>query len=288
MRLKKITTKPETCLVTSLVPGKRMSLQYTAVQSWKDYGFDVVSLNTEEEIDKLLSNFSNITFVPQMRDGRIVAGKPVIYINNILDYLKETKHRFCGIVNSDIYFAPGHNLKDQIETMANGCLVISPRNDVSNFSEADGKVDPLGFDAFFFDRTLLPIWEQTQFCLGMPFWDHWFPIKPILENLTVKKFILTGIRHIPHSVDRDEGFFFFNDHFANLMTSYIKNNEVGFGKEFAWREYATLRTAVTELENSSVPHTTNIENFEKLAIFFDNLTKYVIRFINERAEITRL
>ena len=72
------------------------------------------------------------------------------------------------------------------------------------------------------------------------------------------------------------------------MTSYIKNNEVGFGKEFAWREYVTLRTAVTELENSSVPHTTNIENFEKLAIFFDNLTKYVIRFINERAEIKRL
>ena len=157
---------PDTCLVTSLVPGNRIKLQYAAVESWENYGFDIVSLNTQEEIDKLAEEFPKITFVPQIRDGRNIAGKPVIYINNILDYLKGTRHQFCGIVNSDIYFAPGYKLKDHIEAMASGSLVISPRTDVSNFYEAEGIVDPLGFDAFFFDRTfyqfgnkLNSVWE---------------------------------------------------------------------------------------------------------------------------------
>ena len=278
----------ETCLVTSLVPGKRIELQSAAVESWKNYGFDIVSLNTQEEIDKLTGDFTKITFIPQLRDGRIIAGKPVIYINNILDYLKGSRYQFCGIVNSDIYFSPGYKLKDHIETMANSSLVISPRTEVPNFFEAEGKVDPLGFDAFFFERTFLPIWEQTQFCLGMPFWDHWFPLKVILEKLPVKKFVSTGIRHVPHSVNRDESFFFFNDHFANLITSYIKTNEIGFGKDFDWAKYTTLRKSVIECEFSSVSPRTKLKRLEKLAIFFDSLTKYVIHFINERAETAQL
>ena len=82
----------EVCLVTSLIPGQRLNIQYEAIQSWLNYGFEIVSLNTQSEIDKLSKNFSNVNFVPQLRDGRIIAGKPVIYVNDILDYLRETKH----------------------------------------------------------------------------------------------------------------------------------------------------------------------------------------------------
>ena len=274
----------EICLITSIAPETRIKVQSAAIQSWQDYGFTIVSLNTREEIEKLVGEFSDIKFVSQPRDGRNITGKPVIYINDIINYLKETSYRLCGIVNSDIYFAPDYQLKDHIEVTATNCMLASPRTDVSCFSKVNGKLDPFGFDAFFFDRAFLPIWDQTQFCLGMPFWDHWFALKPILNSRRVKKFISTGIRHIPHSTDRDHSFFFFNDHFAKLMISYIKNNEVDFGIGFDFSDYEILRAAVLECEKLNDFESSYVQHFEKLAVFFDNLTKYVIRFINDRSE----
>ena len=64
IRLEKMRKSPDTCLVTSLVPGNRIELQYAAVESWENYGFDIVSLNTQEEIDKLAEEFPRITIVP--------------------------------------------------------------------------------------------------------------------------------------------------------------------------------------------------------------------------------
>ena len=279
-----MTITSEMCLVTSLVPGQRVDIQYEAIQSWLNYGFEIVSLNTQSEIDKLSENFSRVRFVPQSRDGRIIAGKPVIYVNDILDYLQETKHKICGIINSDIFLAPDYQIRERIETAVNGTLLISPRTDVSNFTAVNGTLDPYGFDAFFFEREMLTLWDQTQFCLGMPFWDHWFPIMPILNKQTVTKFVSPGIQHIPHSVDRDHSFFFFNDHFASRIISYIKNNEVGFGLDFDHSPYETLRMAVLKSEAMSISEEPKTLHFEKLAIFFDNLTKYVIRFIDEKSE----
>ena len=274
----------EICLVTSLVPGQRLDIQCEAVQSWSEYDFVIVSLNTQSEIEKLAGEFPNVKFLPQLRDGRIIAGKPVIYVNDILDYLQETKHKMCGIINSDIFLAPGYKIKERIETAVNGTLLISPRTDVSNFTAVNGTLDPYGFDAFFFDREMLTLWDQTQFCLGMPFWDHWFAIMPILNKQRVTKFVSSGIQHIPHSVHRDHSFFFFNDHFASRIISYIKNNNVGFGLDFDHSPYETLRAAALSSEAMSISEEPKTLHFENLAIFFDNLTKYVIWFIDERSE----
>ena len=143
----KITT--EGCLVTSLIPGQRMDIQFEAIQSWLNYGFEIVSLNTQSEIDKLAGKFPSVRFLPQPRDGRIIARKPVIYVNDILDYFIETKHKRCGIINSDIFLAPDYQFKERIETAVTGTLLISPRTDVSNFTAVNGTLDPYGFDAFF-------------------------------------------------------------------------------------------------------------------------------------------
>ena len=274
----------EICLVTSLVPGQRTDIQCEAVQSWSEYDFAIVSLNTQSEIEKLAGEFPNVKFLPQLRDGRIIAGKPVIYVNDILDYLQETKYKMCGIINSDIFLAPGYQIRERIETAVNGTLLISPRTDVSNFTAVNGTLDPYGFDAFFFEREMLTFWEKTQFCLGMPFWDHWFAIMPILNKQKVTKFVSSSIQHIPHSVHRDHSFFFFNDHFASRIISHIKNNEIGFGLDFDHSPYKTLRAAALASEAMSISEEPKTLHFEKLAIFFDNLTKYVIRFIDERSE----
>ena len=72
------------------------------------------------------------------------------------------------------------------------------------------------------------------------------------------------------------------------MTSYIKNNEVGFGEEFDWCQYITLRKAVLECESSSITGNARINRLEKLAVYLDDLTKYVIRFINDRSEVANI
>ena len=152
-------TTPEFCLVTSIVPGQRIDIQCEAVQSWQEYDFQIVSLNTQSEIDKFAGIFPNVRFLPQPRDGRIIAGKPVIYVNDILDYLRETKYKFCGIINSDIYLAPVYQIRERIETAINDTLLICPRTDVANFTAVNGTLDPYGFDAFFFEREMLTLWD---------------------------------------------------------------------------------------------------------------------------------
>ena len=273
---------------TSISPHERLEIQSIAIESWLSHGFKVISVNCSEETQILRNYYPAITAIEHDRTGHLLASKPVIFINDILHYLRQSNGKILGIINSDIFIHQTPDLPDKIIELCKGRLVFGPRMEVPAFNALNGQHDPFGFDYFFFDHSLVPIWPETNFCLGMPFWDHWFPLAALLEKKKITKMIGDQFRHIPHPVSRDDSFFSFNDYFVSLTISQIKNNQIGFGKEFDHSSYELLRNSAIECENQLVTENDKMKRYEELAIFFDELSKYVINFINDRSETINL
>ncbi|MBT5838549.1 MAG: hypothetical protein HOH80_06070 [Rhodospirillaceae bacterium] len=250
-------------IATSIAPGARIAVQVTAVQSWLDMGFAVASLNAPEEIDALQGQFPGVEFIPQLRTGKLEASKPVIYISELLHHLRQSGRQTVGIVNSDIFLPPNRDLMDFAAENSKGGLLFGPRQEVQDFGASEGKMDPFGFDYFFMDATILRIWPESRFCLGMPFWDLWFPLVPIFAGLPAKKLISPVAKHIPHPTQRDDSFFLFNNEFAGAVMPVLGGGE-------------TYRKLVAE---ASTP-----DALERLAVWLDGLTRTAISHIERCAE----
>ncbi len=254
-------------IATSIAPGSRIQMQAAAVQSWLDVGFEVSSLNAPEEIDALQGNFPGVEFIPQLRTGKLEAGKPVIYISELLHHLRQSGRQTVGIVNSDIFIPANPNLIEFIAENTKGGLLFGARQEVPDFGAGEGKMDPFGFDYFFMDTAVSPIWPESRFCLGMPFWDLWFPLVPLVADVPAKKLISPVARHIPHATQRDDSFFLFNNEFAEAVLPQLTHYQGGLAV------YRAL------LKQANTP-----EGLEKLAEYLDKLTRYAIGYIDSNAK----
>lgn len=161
-------------LCTSLMPNN-LVLQQKAVSSWRDAGFDVISVNCEEEISQLKCEFADVDFIKVNRDARKRHGKPLVYLDDVLAALKKTKAPITGIINSDIILRAPELSKKIKESIESRCF-LGNRIDVQKIDLVKGDRYSLGYDYFIFDPKLLDKLCSTEFCLGMPWWDYWLPI----------------------------------------------------------------------------------------------------------------
>ncbi|SFL68826.1 glycosyltransferase [Pelosinus propionicus] len=184
-------------IATSLAPGKDISTQKKAIESWMHSGFNVVSINSQAEINTIQPYFPNIEFVAAKRDARETYGKPYIYIDDILAYFAARENRICGIVNSDIHFFK-KDLPAFMNIEATDSLVFGPRLDVESFDKISNGIFYKGFDYFFFDRSFIQQYPPAKFCIGLPWWDYWMPLIPLLAKLSVKKVTTPICYHIIH------------------------------------------------------------------------------------------
>jgi len=267
---------------TSFVANDRMDVQQQSVTSWLDQGFDVVSFNSPEEIENLKFKFPGVTFAPQMRTAMNIIGKPMIFINDMLHYFSKHGPEICGIVNSDIYFRPEHDIIGFIYQISKDAFLYGPRLEVENFNSIDGTLDPFGFDYFFFDKSIKGTWLETKFCLGMPFWDHWFPLMPILAGKNVFKLMTPVANHIPHPTSRDDSFFMFNDEFAQIVLASIPKNS--FPDDLKPEDYFVYKKNAIELESRAANEKERLATFETLALFLDALTKFVILYLDNNSD----
>ncbi len=187
-------------IATSLAPGKNLEIQREAVNSWKQLGFAVLSINCAEEAAVLELAFPDIEFVEVARDARIQFGRPYIYFDDIMACLWERGSDLCGIVNSDIYF-----LKNEFYSFltkeGSDSFVYGSRIDIESFTHLNGRVIQDGFDYFFFDKKVIAMYPASQFCMGMPCWDYWAVLSPLFAGVPMKKVITSHAYHIIHKVN---------------------------------------------------------------------------------------
>ncbi len=220
----KVSRDNELVIATSISP-KNLAKQVKAVESWVKLGFDVVSINCAEEIQKLQGAFPDVKFIQAKRDAREMFGKPFIYFDDFLEYFLRTDSEICGIVNSDILLIGDKGIVSFIKEEAADSLVYGPRINVDSLERLDGKFFNEGFDFFFFPKIFGSFFQKSCFCVGMPWWDYWMPLILILEGISVKKLTSPFAYHIKHSFrwNGDQGKLLINKCFEYLQPKLNDN-----------------------------------------------------------------
>ncbi|VAW77385.1 O-antigen biosynthesis protein [hydrothermal vent metagenome] len=200
-------------VITSIAPS-RIDVQQRAVQSWIDQGFEVMSLNVQEEIDRLKADFPGVRFVRAKRDGRKRLGKPYVYVNDMFSALRQSGRQVVGVINSDIILRTDEGFNQLLCQEAQGSLLYGSRIDIDRIEDEAGRYYHRGFDLFFMDRDVLRDMPENGFMLGMPWWDYWFPCLMLTKGVSVKRIDNPGAYHLWHK------------------PNYSTENSVSFGEDF--------------------------------------------------------
>jgi len=187
-------------IATSIAP-KELAKQKRAIQSWLDLGFDVLSLNVDRELKQLQAEFPGVQFVCARRNGRKLAGKPYVFVDDVMAALKKAGGEVVGIVNSDIMLRSSSRLPDDLRRETAGCLLYGSRVDVENSEDSEGRLYHRGFDFFFFDSKIIDRLAKTNFMLGVPWWDYWLPYAVMQQGLPVKRIETPLAYHLRHAIN---------------------------------------------------------------------------------------
>lgn len=209
--------KTQDILIATSIAPNNIGQQQAAVASWTKLGFSVVSLNIPEEIEQLARYFPDIRFVPAERSAKDLAGRPLIFINDLIDYLRKCDSVICGIVNSDIHFQADDGFRAFLTEQASNSFVCGSRVDVDTMDSGKGEFYDRGFDYFFLDPSILDCYPSEDFCIGMPWWDYWIAIVPILRGKPVKLLISPIAFHIRHETK------YFSEHWYDFAKKLFKH-----------------------------------------------------------------
>lgn len=190
-------------VMTSIAPIN-IDNQRLAVSSWLAAGFEVMSYNCSEEIEKLSPFFKDIEFIEAKRDARDEFGKPYVYFSDIMSFFESSSYEICGIINSDIHIRGlDQRFIEFIKNEAIDSLVFGQRVEVDNFDDLNGRMY-IGFDYFFFNRSIASIYPEEKFCIGQPVWDYWIIVMAVLNNIKAKKLLNPIAYHVRHSLNWNE------------------------------------------------------------------------------------
>ncbi|MDF2500969.1 MAG: hypothetical protein K0Q77_1683, partial [Anaerosporomusa subterranea] len=146
----------------------------------------------------------DIAFVTAQRDGRSKWGKPYVYFDDLLTYFRHSDYPICGIVNSDICLWK-ENLLQSVTEAAENSFLFGSRIDVDSLSSMQGNMYHAGFDYFFFDRRVLDLYPPEEFCLGLPWWDYWAALLPLIgpDKVPCKRVTTPIALHVKHPANWD-------------------------------------------------------------------------------------
>jgi len=188
----------EITIATSIFP-RDFSLQRAAIDSWRNLGFKVVSLNSATEALIIKREFPDISVMVVARTAEPLVGKPCVFFDDIRAALIEDDANVCGIVNSDIFlFANAGFAEFIVNVLKDVGFLFGSRIDIESPNDVDGTQFIYGFDYFFFSREQLNVYPTSDFCLGVPWWDYWAPIVPLLKGNKCVELISPIAYHIKH------------------------------------------------------------------------------------------
>lgn len=155
-------------LFTSIKPpstADELSYLRECINSWRGAGFRPIAINGPSEIEKLHALDLAIDFAPLPMDG-----KP--RIGDFIAAARASGPR-AGIINSDCRISIGPDLANRLSSQIINSIVLAWRVDIDHAGELTFQRG--GFDAFFFDTSVLPD-DDCEFHIAEPWWDYWFPL----------------------------------------------------------------------------------------------------------------
>jgi len=201
-------TKSEITLFTSLptrlkrpVQGRDLgpAWQTACINSWKDAGFRVVSLNNSEEIAALRFYAPTIEFMEIPSD----LSRP--RLTDFFDAAKSSGSEIVGIINADCMIVPNVELASHLPRLHNSVVIIE-RINLSQETLRPTGLRCTGFDAFFFDvAALAQIQNDDHWHIGNVWIDYWLPFAFHRAGVAVKTLPSPLLFHLDHELAWDWG-----------------------------------------------------------------------------------
>jgi hypothetical protein len=182
--------------------GQDLGAEYArrCIQSWRSSGFDPVTVNSENESLASIVAEENIKCITVKRDAREHFGKPLIFLEDFI--ASACNYQVDGpvvITNADILIDISDVAYRQLQGLQPGQCFVSKRQDIKEMDSRLGSEYQQGYDFFAFHSSDLKKFKSNDFVMGMPWWDHYFPISMYLmglEQLSIKD---PFVFHLSHS-----------------------------------------------------------------------------------------
>ena len=167
--------------------------QQRALKSWINLGYEIKSINSKNDIEKLKDIF-NVEFIETDLIG-IEFGKDYVKLNAFTNWIKENESAL--IINSDI------EILKKIEITERNCEIeLLTRNDyIYNYSEFR-KFDS-GYDAFYLTKQFCSEFPKTDLVVGQCHWDYLIPMVAMRLNYTLKSPNKSNLFHRKHELQYD-------------------------------------------------------------------------------------
>lgn len=168
------------------------------MESWITAGFQPVSMNNAAEIEQLTAAFPEVEFLQASRDATGIAGKPMIFVDDLFAAMASCGEAVTGLVNSDILLRSSSNLPDLFRFNAANGLVFGSRIDIDQPQDCTGELYRIGYDYFFMDAETARNYPPTILSMGAPMWDYWAVLIPILRGRTCRYMNKVCAYHVRH------------------------------------------------------------------------------------------
>jgi hypothetical protein len=171
-------------ILNGMIDEEKMNWTKLCISSWKKSGHDVISINVQFEIDKLISIYPEIDFLETKKSTMPLNGRPLIFIYDALRLGREKNHKRYAICNADVLI--GSDISG-INFPPNTCA-YSSRIDIESPESTQGNLF-FGIDYFNCSQEHFDAMIPAYFAFGLPWWDYWLPIQAIFLNMNLKRLI---------------------------------------------------------------------------------------------------
>lgn len=180
-------------------PNAGPAYQTHCIRSWIKAGFSVISLNAADELPELTAAYPEVAFELAERTAHERWGVPLVPIVDLVACLRRRGHAIAGIVNADIFTLAAPDYFDRLLGLCDGGVAYGMRVDVSDLSStAQAEFYAFGYDFFFFDVGAAAAVTTTDFVMGMPWWDLWFPMALSWAGLRLNRIFGVTAFHLKH------------------------------------------------------------------------------------------
>ena len=168
--------------------------QTACIQSWKDAGFKIVSLNSAKEISVQRSLSPSVEF------REIPKGHTRPSITDFFEAAKSCKSEIVGIVNADCMLMPHLDFSKHLMRGFKG-VIIAERFNISHKTLRPTGESCRGFDAFFFNvSALASIPHDDHWRIGDVWVDYWLPFAFYLAGFEIKTLPAPILLHLNHEL----------------------------------------------------------------------------------------
>src|ERR1035437_3748061 len=180
--------------IMRIVQGKEISTAYqnACINSWREAGLRVVSVNCESEIRQLKERGISGEYVSngsQRNQSKIA---------KFLSLIAGSGEPIAGIINAYCLLIHYHDFVGAISRAAQNSIVLFERLNLNPSTMRPTGEHCYGFDAFFFDtRFVSGIKSGSAWLIGQTFWDYWFPLMLTYGGAKLKIFA-PALVHINH------------------------------------------------------------------------------------------